>query len=333
MISVIVPVYNVEPYLRKCLDSIVNQTYRGLEILVIDDGSTDGFGKICDEYTGKDERVKVFHTENRGLSAARNLGLDEAQGEWIGFVDSDDWIEPDMYEVLLNRALETGADIVECGVFKEYPDRTIDWTKPQKCLSAMEAVRALLQRDLRNAVWNKLWKRTCFNSVRFPEDRVFEDVAVTYQVFSRIDRICTVCMSKYHYQQRIGSLSEEKDEKSLVGYWQSHRERYEFLQGIGDDQLLSQELVFCGFGAARIWALYCDFDRCGIEPITDTVKEIHVFTKRYIPIFGKNGWGLRLRIGVFFPHFLNGLSFRSAWLMNRLYRSVVGLMNGGVYAA
>ena len=97
MLSIIVPVYNVEPYLRKCLDSIVNQTYRDLEILVIDDGSTDGSGKICDEYK-RDERVKVFHMKNRGLSCARNLGLDEAQGEWIGFVDSDDWIEPDMYE-------------------------------------------------------------------------------------------------------------------------------------------------------------------------------------------------------------------------------------------
>ena len=109
MISVIVPVYNVELYLRKCLNSVVNQTYRDLEILIIDDGSTDGSGEICDEYR-KDERVRVFHTDNRGLSCARNLGLDNATGEWIGFVDSDDWIEPDMYEVLIRRAEETGAD-------------------------------------------------------------------------------------------------------------------------------------------------------------------------------------------------------------------------------
>lgn len=92
MISIIVPVYNVEPYLRKCLDSILDQTYRDLEILIIDDGSTDGSGAICDEYAGKDDRIKVFHTENKGLSAARNLGLDNATADWIGFVDSDDWI-------------------------------------------------------------------------------------------------------------------------------------------------------------------------------------------------------------------------------------------------
>ena len=125
MISVIIPVYNVEPYLRKCLDSVVNQTYRNLEILVIDDGSTDGSGAICDEYAS-DRRMRIFHTENRGLSCARNLGLDEAKGEWIGFVDSDDWIEPDMYEALLKKAEETGADIVECGVFREYPGRTVE---------------------------------------------------------------------------------------------------------------------------------------------------------------------------------------------------------------
>ena len=119
MISVIVPVYNVEPYLRKCLDSILAQTYRNLEILVIDDGSTDGSGRICDEYAGRDERIKVFHTENHGLSCARNLGLDNANGEWIGFVDSDDWIEPDMYEVLLPWAGKTATADVECGVVLE----------------------------------------------------------------------------------------------------------------------------------------------------------------------------------------------------------------------
>ena len=123
MVSIIVPVYNVGAYLRKCLDSILNQTYRELEILVIDDGSTDRSGKICDEYR-KDRRVRVFHTENRGLSCARNLGLDEAKGEWIGFVDADDWIEPDMYELLIGKAVETGADIVECGWFREYSNRT-----------------------------------------------------------------------------------------------------------------------------------------------------------------------------------------------------------------
>ena len=103
MISIIVPVYRVEPYLRQCIESILGQTYRDIEVLLIDDGSPDHSREICDEYAEKDGRVRVFHTENRGLSAARNLGLQEAKGEYIGFVDSDDWIEPEMYEVLLGR--------------------------------------------------------------------------------------------------------------------------------------------------------------------------------------------------------------------------------------
>ena len=125
------PVYNVEPYLRKCLDSILNQTYRDLEILIIDDGSTDSSGRICDEYK-KDGRVWVFHTENRGLSVARNLGLDNATGNWIGFVDSDDWIEPDMYEVLLRKAEETGANVVECGCHVDFTTKTIEHPAIQK---------------------------------------------------------------------------------------------------------------------------------------------------------------------------------------------------------
>ena len=107
MITIIVPVFNVEQYLPKCVDSIINQTYSNLEILLIDDGSQDRCGEICDEYAKKDSRIQVFHTKNRGLSVARNLGLQEAKGEYIGFVDSDDWIEPDMYEVLLSKMRES----------------------------------------------------------------------------------------------------------------------------------------------------------------------------------------------------------------------------------
>lgn len=147
MISIIVPVYNVEKYVRKCLDSVVNQAYKDLEILIVDDGSTDGSGKICDEYK-KDDRVKVFHTENRGLSAARNYGIDRAHGEWIGFVDSDDWIEPDMYEVLLKSALETDADIVECGVYTEYSNKAIGSKKRNALILGSDAIQALLKHKI-----------------------------------------------------------------------------------------------------------------------------------------------------------------------------------------
>lgn len=124
MISVIVPVYNVEPYVEKCLDSILAQTYSDLEVLVIDDGSTDGCGEISDRYAEQDHRIQVFHTENHGLSAARNIGLDHVNGQYIGFVDSDDWIDPDMYEELHNIIQKTDADIVTCRFYQEYWNKT-----------------------------------------------------------------------------------------------------------------------------------------------------------------------------------------------------------------
>ena len=113
MISIIIPVYKTEPYLRKCVDSVLAQTYTNLEVILVDDGSPDDCGKICDEYAAKDSRVKVIHKENGGLSSARNCGLDVATGKYIGFVDSDDWIDPDMYETLLGLLLRYDADIAE----------------------------------------------------------------------------------------------------------------------------------------------------------------------------------------------------------------------------
>lgn len=229
MISVIVPVYNVEPYLRKCLDSIVGQTFRDLEILVIDDGSTDGSGKICDEYAEKDERVRVFHTENRGLSAARNLGLDNASGEWIGFVDSDDWIESDMYEVLLDKALETGADVVECGLCKERDDITIEHKREEMLLSGMEAVEALLCGRLFDYAWDKLWERKCFEELRFPINRVHEDTAITYRAFAEAKTVCSIPQIKYHYVHRPNSLSTTYNIENLIGFWLSVKEQHDFL--------------------------------------------------------------------------------------------------------
>ena len=183
MISIIVPVYNTEPYLPQCLDSILAQTYTDLEILLIDDGSTDRCGEICNQYAARDPRIRVFHTENRGLSAARNLGLDQAKGDYIGFVDSDDWIEPDMYEVLLQKAEETKADIVECGVYLEYPGKTEERKRKNQIMSGSKAIYELLNGYLSDCVWDKIWNSKCFRQIRFPEGRVHEDTAITSKIF------------------------------------------------------------------------------------------------------------------------------------------------------
>jgi glycosyltransferase involved in cell wall biosynthesis len=321
MISVIIPVYNVEPYLRKCLDSVLNQTYRDLEILIIDDGSTDGSGKICDEYK-VDERVKVFHTENRGLSAARNLGLDNATGDWIGFVDSDDWIEPDMNEVLIKRAEETGADVVECGFFIEYPNRRAEVNRQNQIMSGLEAVSNLLENKLYNAAWNKLWRRDCYKDIRFPEGRVYEDIATTYRVFYCAKRVCSIDIVLYHYVHRKASLTNTRNLKNLDGYWRSHKERYEYLYNRLDqdsDRILKQ---YCAEASARIWSNYFDCrtkERIAAEPL---IQEVNLFTKDHFPLLGENGWDIRLRAGTFFSHFNNVVSFGVAWMLDNIYKAI-----------
>ena len=322
MISVIVPVYNVESYLPKCLDSIIAQTYTDLEILVIDDGSTDRCGAICDSYAERDRRIRVFHTENRGLSAARNLGLDHAKGEYIGFVDSDDWIEPDMYEVLLRKAEETGADIVECGFWKEYPDRYEEKTRQNLKLTGKAAVSALLRNELSDGVWNKLWRRQCFETNRFPMGRVFEDVATTYQVFDAVPLISCVPAAKYHYTYREDSLSSSHSMKNLTDCWLSHKERFDYLWDRADDADRKRLLEWCGMAAARLWAYYVDCSEEEHSTYGETVREINAFAKEQLPLFADRTWIIARRIGVFFPHFQNDLSFRAAWLINRLHRKL-----------
>lgn len=327
LISVIVPVYNVEPYLRKCLDSIVGQTYDNLEILIIDDGSTDGSGRICDEYS-KDDRVKVFHTQNFGLSAARNRGLDEAKGEWIGFVDSDDWIEPDMYEVLMDRALETRADVIECGIYLEYKDNTEEDRREDSKLTAKEAIAALLDWKLSDTVWNKLWRRECYEHLRFPENRVFEEIATTYKVFMEADGISTIFSSKYHYLQRKESLSKRHDMRCLVDYWFSHKERFDGLYDFVESTSQIKLLEFCAKAVARMWAYY---DGRSVEERSQnqqTIQDMNVFAKKWFPLFGFKEWELKLRIGVFFPHFLSCVSLRAAWILNRLFtREAIDLVS------
>ena len=191
-ISVIIPVYNVEKYLRKCIDSVINQTYHNLEIILIDDGSLDNCGSICDEYCVIDERIRVIHKSNGGLSDARNAGLDIACGEYIGFVDSDDWIDPEMFEQLHKDLKSTGKDISVCGYLREYEQNKLvrvvgnDTHENILLMTPQEAMNELLEDDIiRNHMWNKLYRAKIFENVRFPLGRNFEDVLIQYKLFEK----------------------------------------------------------------------------------------------------------------------------------------------------
>ena len=206
-ISVIVPVYNCEPYLPACLDSILNQTYSDLEIIVVDDGSTDGSPAICDAYTQKDARIRVIHQENQGVSVARNTGLDIASGEFIAFVDSDDTLEPDMYQLLMELAQTHQADIAHCGYKKVRLDgssKDVCGTDVLLVQDSAEASKCLLRGQyFVGSPWNKLYKRHLFQDIRFdPTLKNNEDILVNVLVFQKAIKLVFWDAPKYHYYER-----------------------------------------------------------------------------------------------------------------------------------
>lgn len=218
LISVIVPVYNVEPYLRQCLDSIGSQTYSNIEILIVDDGSTDHCGEICDEYAEKDSRIIVIHQENAGLSAARNTALDIARGEYIMFVDSDDWVEPTFCEKALEMAIEHQVELVCFGfkkIFqKEYKEIRTNYPR---LLDRAEAINHIILYDepsLYNNVWNKIYHKKLFQTLRFPIGMVCEDNAITYKLIHQSLFIYISDLLLYNYNRiRNDSLTSKKNRK------------------------------------------------------------------------------------------------------------------------
>lgn len=210
LISVIVPVYKVEAYLDKCISSIVNQSYQNLEIILVDDGSPDRCGAMCDEWAERDRRIKVIHKENGGLSDARNAGMAVATGELMGFVDSDDWIAGDFFATLYRALVESDAEIAECGtiyVAETGEQLRIRGVLTESTLERMEALRRLLLEDgVYQTVWNKLYKRSVVDGSLFPKGKYNEDDFWTYRVFDRIETLALVERPMYNYLQRGGSI-------------------------------------------------------------------------------------------------------------------------------
>ena len=222
LISVIVPVYKVEPYLDCCVESIVNQTYRNLEIILVDDGSPDHCPEMCDAWAEKDSRIKVIHKENGGLSDARNVGMAAATGELIGFVDSDDWIDKEMYRRLHEAIISTQSDIASCGARRVWsdgrPTREVCAVNRNCVLEQPSAMEALLTANgLLQIVWNKLYKSSIARSVSFPKGLIHEDEFWSWQVIAKAQRIVTIEESFYNYLQRDnGIMGTGFSEKSML---------------------------------------------------------------------------------------------------------------------
>ena len=240
LLSIIVPIYNVEQYLYRCIQSILNQTYQNLEIILVDDGATDCSGAIADSYAAKDKRIKVFHKENGGLSDARNYGLEHVTGDYILFIDSDDFIVNIMCERLITVASSNNADIVSCNYYIYRGDddisiHTMSVQDDKRTFTGMDMLRYYLLKtepfDL-NVVWNKIFKLDLFNGVepvRFPKGRVQEDNFTIFRLFLNANSIVTVNEPLYYYVQRAGSIMANFTRRFMIDTIESHMYMSDYL--------------------------------------------------------------------------------------------------------
>lgn len=215
LVSIIIPVYNVQDYLQKSLDSIVHQTHDRLDVILIDDGSTDRSGEICDEYARQDMRFRVIHQQNAGAANAKNAGLELAKGEYIAFIDSDDWAEPDWIQQMLDEALSHDADVAECGFWMEYVGGA-ETAAAAKTLgfgiwNTEDYLRAYPTAWQCALFWNKLFKASLLKEIRFhKERRCIDDEFFTYKAITKANKVVRIDRELYHYRQRRSSVTQSQ---------------------------------------------------------------------------------------------------------------------------
>ncbi len=285
-ISIIVPVYNMEKYLHQCVDSILAQTFKDFELLLIDDGSKDSSPKICDDYAAADSRVRVIHKENGGLSDTRNLGISMAKAPLVGFVDSDDWIDPDMYEVLYDTLVDNDADISMCGHYYTYVHRE----KPS-CSSGeitiydgKEALMMIIEdRKIKSFLVDKLYKREVIREM-LPKSFYYEDYATLFKWFVGISRMAICDSPMYHYRQRRGSIALDSHPRKKYHFYLAEKSRCTYLieNGIFPEhhKKFIAKLVRVGLGQIKAILRYKEDKSVGQEYIDMIKTEI----QSYMPV-------------------------------------------------
>ncbi|SMC40462.1 Glycosyltransferase involved in cell wall bisynthesis [Oscillospiraceae bacterium] len=323
MISIVVPVYNIEDYLRKCLDSIINQTYKDLDIILIDDGSTDSSGKICDEYGAKDNRVRVFHIENNGVSAARNFGAKQAVefgSQYVGFIDSDDWIDLDMCEFLLNLINKNDADVASCSIYREFPNNPVIRNLKDAIYTGEEAPCAVVDGGITDSCCDKLWNTRIWKEYDFPTGRVYEDYATVYKALEKADKIVVSSEPKYHYLCRPNSILQSHDIEKMVNLWVASKERYLYLKDRAGKDTLKKLIYDCAYSVGRLWSWAWEYRDDVKIKYSNQFADATSFTRELFPSGKKTDLGLSVCIGVFFAKHNNRLSYFCIYLMNQFRR-------------
>lgn len=283
LISVIVPVFKVENYLNRCVDSILNQTYTNFELILVDDGSPDRCGQICDDYANKDSRVKVIHKENGGLSDARNAGIDIAVGEYYTFVDSDDWAHTDYLSILYYLLKDTSADISVCSYIRTDNEKVkCDLNNTQIYeLTNLEALEFLCNSFYRQMVtaWGKLYHKSLFSDIRFPVGKIHEDEFITYKLLYKAKKIALTTKQLLYYWQRpdsiMGALSKSK---GIIFALQAYQERAVFFnnEGLYNLRDLTNKKLF------YMYRDYIESYRKSNQPINEEIVKEYMELRRHL---------------------------------------------------
>jgi len=285
LVSIIIPVYNVGAYVSQCLDSVVCQTYQNLEIIVIDDGSTDSGGIICDEYAQKYQKIQVIHTENKGLSSARSLGIDQAKGTYISFVDSDDWIEPNTVERMIETALQTSSEVVVSDICFEHKGKSLERVHSeeqpnQQIFQGERIIEAYITGQLHDVVWNKLYHVSCLTYLHFTDIQFYEDVFITCGLMRHLaktdGKITVLSESFFHQRIRKGSISHSRSLNVIIDCWKAYYWKYNSLP-----EYRAQLIPGCIGAIGKMWTNSGGLSKEERQEAKQIIREMNQFSKAH----------------------------------------------------
>lgn len=291
-ISIIIPVYNVEQYLAQCLDSVVNQSYRNLEIILVNDGSTDLSPRICDDYAAKDKRIIVIHKKNGGSAEARNIGMQTGSGDLVGFVDSDDLVALDFYEKLVSMLIQYDADIAECSftTFEEDADLggiIISNSQQPKIFETETALKLIMEGPLSVVVWNKIYKKELITSIIFPVGKHIDDEYWTYRVIANAKKIVKIPDCLYYYRQQPASIMGKQYSLKRLDALYAHEERILYMEEHFPNLRNLAIKVFCFLAMSHYHQLYIHNK---IDPQKQNRKNIFRKVKGYNKVDILRNW-------------------------------------------
>ena len=279
LVSIIINVYNAEKYIAKCLESVINQTYRNIEIIIVNDGSTDKTLEICESY--KDERIRIINQENMGLSMSRNVGIENSRGEYLYFIDADDFIDIDTIEYLYKLIKKYDVPIATANPMEisDYNYKKTEKAEKIKILSSKEMLKKiLLSTDRAGTAWNKLIKRELFNNIRF-EDRIINDIVVVYKIILKIDKLVCSNQKKYYYLRHEDSITGQEKPEYLIDAYKAIMERYNSIKKIYPD-LIENRLAI-----NRLIALMYYHEEPEIQKILEEQNAIKLYNEMFYQLF------------------------------------------------